>query len=87
MGSRNTNVTIQVTLSDREQAFIDNLARGVLPTRAAIDAGWSGPSAARLLHKPHIAGLIRAGLANLHAVVARMDAEAAAAGTDADEAA
>jgi hypothetical protein len=43
-----------------------------------------------LLHKPHFSGLIRAGLANLTAVVARIDkelAEAKAAGTDADEAA
>jgi phage terminase small subunit len=84
MGKRNC-ITIEVEISDREQAFLDNLARGTKPTQAAIDAGWSGPTAARLLAKRHIQALIRKGLANLQAVVARIDHEATLASAD-DEA-
>lgn len=74
-----TNLTVEVTLTDREQAFLDNLSRGIKPTQAAIDAGYAGPQAARLLHKPHMAGLIRRGHVNLGRVVARMDRELAEA--------
>ena len=84
MGKR-SSVFVEIEVSEKEQAFIDNISRGILPTQAAILAGWSGPQAARALTKKHIQALLRKGLKNLQAVVARIDREAAEAGTD-DEA-
>lgn len=74
-----TKVSITVSLSDREERFLDKLARGVPPTPAAIQAGYSGPTAARLIHKPHLEATIRAASANLQRVIARIDAENAEA--------
>lgn len=86
MTARNC-VTIEVMLSPREQAFIDNLGRGTKPTQAAIDAGWAGPSAARLLLKPHIEATIRAAHDNLSRVIARIEREKAELAASAAEAA
>lgn len=62
-----------VTLTDREEDFLMQLARGIKPTRSAINAGFAGPSARNLLAKPHIAAAIRTICANLNAVVRRID--------------
>ena len=76
MTARNS-VKIEVTLTGREAAFLDNLARGTKPTQAAIDAGYAGPTAARLIHKPWIEATIRAASDNLLRVISRIERERA----------
>ena len=66
-------VTTKIALTDREEAFVLNLARGQKPTRAAVNAGWSVASARPLLLKPHLAGAIRTIAANMVAVVRTID--------------
>ena len=75
--------SIVVELSDREAAFVTNLAHGVLPTAAAIQAGYAGPTARALLHKPHIEGLIRHAYANLGRTIVRIERENAEAAAEA----
>jgi phage terminase small subunit len=60
-----------ISLSEREEAFVIGLAKGLKPTRAAVAAGYSAASARPLLGKPHLAGAVRSITANMNAIVAR----------------
>ncbi len=70
------HVVTKIELTEREEAFVLNLARGQKPTRAALNAGWSVASARPLLQKPHLASAIRTIAANMVAVVRTIDAAA-----------
>ena len=67
-------VTTQIELDEREEAFLLALAKGLRPTRAATAAGYSAANAKPLLHKPHMAAAIRHCAANLADAVRRIDA-------------
>ena len=68
------NVITQIELTEREEAFVLGLARGLRPTRAAVAAGYSISTARPLLHKPHVAAAIRHCTANMVHAVRLIDA-------------
>ena len=67
-------VTTQIELTEREEAFVLGLARGLRPTRAATAAGYSISTARPLLHKPHVAAAIKHCAANMVHAVRLIDA-------------
>ncbi len=68
------HVTAKIELSSREEAFVVALAKGLKPTRAAVEAGYSIASARPLLHKPHVSAAIKQCTANLVDACRRIDA-------------
>jgi phage terminase small subunit len=69
-------VTVPIELSEREEAFVVALAKGLKPTRAATAAGYSIATARPLLHKPHVSAAIKHCAANLLDACRRIDAGA-----------
>ena len=67
-------VRTTIELSDREEAFVLNMARGQKPTVAVANAGWSTASARNLLRKGHIQAAVKQIAANLAAVCNRINA-------------
>lgn len=59
------DITTVITLSEKEERFVLNLARGLRPTRAATAAGFSVATARPLMLKPHVAAAIRHCAANM----------------------
>ena len=70
-------VQTTIELTEREEAFVLALAKGMRPTRAAVAAGYSIATAKPLLHKPHVAAAIRHCAANMVRAVKLIDAAAA----------
>jgi hypothetical protein len=66
-------VRLNVSLKDREAAFLAALASGEPPTTAAKSSGSSVGHAANMLRRPHIAACIREMALSLARVVAWLD--------------
>jgi hypothetical protein len=62
-----------VRLSDRETRFVESLAHGLRPTKAAAASGYSICHARRLLGKQHVAAALRSICSNVQAAVAICD--------------